>query len=435
MPDDGVPPDSQSAGTSLPASAKGKRHPLKTVLLVLLTVAFPPLVLLWLVLWILGKRPKFSLGTLLLAVLLIGSGATLWWRWESWRVQVTFDRLPREMVRDAAFSPDGQRVVTANDDGTARIADAHTGVELLVLKGHKGWVWVAAYSPDGKRILTAGTDATARIWDAETGAALVTLTGHSQAVRSACFSPDGSTILTSGDDRTVRLWDATSGTQTAVLDAELLAHRETPADDPEPVKAFSEGVFTSAGPRVLTFTEYPWKAQLRDAKTGAALLQLKGADDTGGFSYPVPLAFSPDETKLFFSDGNRVRIWDATTGAELRRIEHSKVRHAALSPAGDLLASCGDHILRLWDFRTGKELAAMQVPRWGVLSAAFSPDGRRIVTGHYTFASIWERVRPESDYGVLVLPELWLAVVFAGLLLRSLWRDWRDIARLTAKPQ
>ena len=33
----------------------------------------------------------------------------------------------------AAFSPDGERVVTASDDGTARIWDAESGAQLEIL--------------------------------------------------------------------------------------------------------------------------------------------------------------------------------------------------------------------------------------------------------------------------------------------------------------
>lgn len=35
-------------------------------------------------------RPRFSLRSLLLATLLIGSATTLWWRWEPWVVEHEF---------------------------------------------------------------------------------------------------------------------------------------------------------------------------------------------------------------------------------------------------------------------------------------------------------------------------------------------------------
>jgi WD40 repeat protein len=44
-----------------------------------------------------------------------------------------------------------------------------TGKETLELEGHEGTVNSAVFSPDGKRIVTASDDGTARIWDAASG--------------------------------------------------------------------------------------------------------------------------------------------------------------------------------------------------------------------------------------------------------------------------
>jgi WD40 repeat protein len=67
-------------------------------------------------------------------------------------------------VKIASFSPDGMRIVTASNDGTARVWEGVTGRQLAVLEGHVGPVHSAAWSPDGVRVVTASGDKTARLW-------------------------------------------------------------------------------------------------------------------------------------------------------------------------------------------------------------------------------------------------------------------------------
>ena len=67
-------------------------------------------------------------------------------------------------VIDAVFSPDGQRIVTASQDNTARVWNAATGQLVAKLEGHSGAVWHAAFSPDGQRVVTASQDSTARVY-------------------------------------------------------------------------------------------------------------------------------------------------------------------------------------------------------------------------------------------------------------------------------
>lgn len=109
-------------------------------------------------------------------------------------------------ISHAAYSRDGRRIITTSWDRTARVWDAATGKQLLVLRGHIMSVQHAAFSADGQRIVTASDDETARVWDAETGTEIFTLAGHKAAVLSAAFSPDGKQVATGSADGTARIW-------------------------------------------------------------------------------------------------------------------------------------------------------------------------------------------------------------------------------------
>ena len=57
-----------------------------------------------------------------------------------------------------------------------------------MLKGHIGAVYDVAFSPDGSRLVTASQDGTARIWPLRDGGEAIVLRGHQGAVRGATYS-------------------------------------------------------------------------------------------------------------------------------------------------------------------------------------------------------------------------------------------------------
>jgi WD40 repeat protein len=98
----------------------------------------------------------------------------------------------------------------------------------------------------------------------------------------------------------------------------------------------------------------------------------------GGFVSAV--LFTPDGKELISGSGDGlIRVWDAETGKELRRLGGHKGGVLALSLARDgrTLASGGaDQAARLWDLRAGKELRVLRRERRDVAAVALSPDGR-----------------------------------------------------------
>jgi len=87
-------------------------------------------------------------------------------------------------------------------------------------------------------------------------------------------------------------------------------------------------------------------------------------------------------------------VWDASTGAELKVLNgHTEtVYTAAFSPNGTRIVSgSGDKSVRVWDASTGAELKVLNGHSSYVYSVAFSPDGTRIVSGSYdNSVRVWD---------------------------------------------
>ena len=66
-----------------------------------------------------------------------------------------------------AFSPDGTKVATGSEDGTARVFDLATGTEIARLD-HRAAVHSVAFSPDSTQIATGSRDGAARVFGATT---------------------------------------------------------------------------------------------------------------------------------------------------------------------------------------------------------------------------------------------------------------------------
>jgi WD40 repeat protein len=289
-------------------------------------------------------------------------------------------------VRHTTYSPDGLRIVTASDDGTARVWDAGTGIQLAVLAGHTAAVKWAAYSPDGTRIVTASSDRTVRIWDAHTGTIIRTLAGHTDQVESAVFSADGRRIVSASADKTARVWDAETSAQLAVLKG----HEDRVAC----------AVFSPDGGRIVT-ASWDKTARIWDAHTGAVLGRLSGHG-----SLVVSAAYSPDGSHIVTASWDETaRIWDAPSARQLAVLadpSRGYVESAAYSPDGArIVTTSSDKAAHIWDAQTGEELAVLAGHTDRVTFAEFSPDGRRVVTASLDQTARTWRAYPRGQIAVI----------------------------------
>lgn len=305
-------------------------------------------------------------------------------------------------ISSVALSPDGRRVVTASWDGTARLWDAEAGTEPTALLAHDGNVALVqesedgrryargadvrslSWSGDGRRVITGSEDGTARVWDVRTGAQLLTLKGHSGPVQATTFIQDGRRVLTWSSDETIREWDAEGGKELTIL--------KGPAGE-----AFS-ATFSPDGRRLLLGLR-DGTVRVWDAEGGKDLASIRHSRGIGS------AAFWPDGKWVITGAHYDViaRVWDAQTGVELKKFERIDLGVASLSVSADgrrVVTGGHDGIARVWNAQTGAMMSTLQgsSPDWSV---AFSPDGRRVVTGVGSTFQVWDA---ETGKLMLTLP-------------------------------
>jgi WD40 repeat protein/Flp pilus assembly protein TadD len=381
----------------------------------------------------------------------------------------------RTLPTNTVFSPDGRHLLTTDQDGAAQVWDIESGKEVVPALWHTGPILAgAAFSPAGDRVLTA-SDREARIWDLTAGEPLAT--ASDQSSERIKYSPDGKrfvrisgdsaqlyaadtgkpigdaikhkydislTLTTfSGDGRRVltiaqrpgqdsadvelRVWDTATGKPSGPS-IELISLVERAALSPD-------------GTRAATGTAAQ-KVHIWDCKTGkeiglaldlrqpishllfspdgsklvtaTALGEVRVSDPTNGDPLAPPLkhrealtylAITPDSKNLITASLDGVaQVTEATSGqAVAGPFRHGvAIMHVVLSADGGRAATAGaDGTVQVWDTKTGQSAAPILHHDNPVSQIAFSPDGRWLATATGDRIRLWETATGEPVGGDL----------------------------------
>ncbi|MBI1191507.1 MAG: protein kinase [Tepidisphaera sp.] len=289
-------------------------------------------------------------------------------------------------VMEAHFSPDGSSIVTASDDGTARLWNTEARPNPRVLHAHNDSVTSLQFSADGQHLLSA-TSNQWRLWDAQTWQSGACFTGPPNDYflgydRKASMLPDGRIL--SWINAAEIFEPADAGVSLTIAPPSERIHdgdlRGLPSN---PIRTASVG-----GVRVLTATRDGFS--ITDATTGAVVL----TKEVPGSSFAE---LSPDGSRalaVIFRD-SIVRVFDVATG---KAVFDLPGQVAKFDPSGTriLTLSRNNRGARVWDARTGQPVCVLDLPpgqwngnatKWEYehlsspynRTCCFSPDGAHVI--------------------------------------------------------
>jgi WD40 repeat protein len=223
------------------------------------------------------------------------------------------------------------------------------------------------------------------------------ISSRTEGITCLALVADGRSVLAGCGDLSLRLWDVNTGAQLKRLEG----HHGPPlavAPSPDGRTALSCG--GSVQQKDGKIVPVDCVVRTWNLETGEERKPLA--------EYTVPVwsvAYAPDgrtalactgwweykETEYIIKDRKNVpldcvvRLYDVATGQELRKLEGHKdpVRCAAFTPDGRRVVSGSfDGTVRLWDAADGRELRRVELTgKPHVICLAVSPDGRRLLTG------------------------------------------------------
>ncbi len=341
---------------------------------------------------------------------------------------------------------------------------------------YRGMVSSTAFSPDGTTFLIGisgdSDSGDLELRDTASGNLIWKVNIKSSGINGVAYSPDGKLVVAAAGDQTARILDALTGSSIRVISG----HRDI----------VERAVFSPDGKTLLTLgggsarTVRLWELetgrQIFSVPAGVGLTSLFFLPDGQTFyaddnlyntSDGTPfqnsgigggtLALSPDGKTFVSGSRTTAELRSANTGQLIRSLSgHSDiVRSAAFSGDGKwLVTGSSDNTARVWEVASGKQVLLLSGNSAQVDSVAFSPDGTRVLTGSNT-ARLWNITGDNRQLIISALSEITVSALApdgksivvgdesgnaglwdlnTGKLLRNFQKDIHDVKSLAISP-
>jgi len=286
-----------------------------------------------------------------------------------------------DAVRSLAYSPDGTVLAATGgnaDDFAIHLWDVASGQLIDALSKHTNIVWNLAFSPNGQLLASASNDGTALIWDWKNATVLKILNFPAQVV-SVSFSPDGQILAIGGVD------EPQGQVQNAAIWTFSVGSWESSIKFPEYINVVTLAYSLDGGTLVGGGTSR--NVQVWRTSDGASIFTLNHPHQV------AKVAISPNGSTVATgtcmeiandecSDGS-VWLWDLLTGKLIRKLNGfpDVVENLVFSTDGSLLiVGSRDGTLRIYTTSNYQSSFETNVSG-GISSMALSADNRMLATG------------------------------------------------------
>jgi WD40 repeat protein len=301
-------------------------------------------------------------------------------------------------VNSVSFSPDGQTLASASDDGSVRLWDVVSGQTINIPLESSYEMATVTFSHDGQRLAASSTNGVVYLWNVSENATLplgtitaptpgsieltatatfgtptygltaTTISVTQQVSYPVAFSPDGKTLASSSSDNLVRLWSIRDGKLLRTLrgnPGRVLILAYSPYDDNVLASGSQDG------------TVILWHIGDKEGSESSMAL-------TGHRGPVYGVAFSPDGQILASGSGDsRVRLWRTDNGASLRTLTDSSypIFGVAFAPDGrTLVAGAANDRIRIYGLRSNETPEPTSTPSFFTTATPATPTATATLT-------------------------------------------------------